>query len=185
MDDAYVRTVFRGDQLADPNDTASGAYDEMFGFTGNDYLLSSLNGQVHLAGGTGNDFVIADDGTGTWGLLLGDDGDDALQGGNTLKVDTLLGGAGDDFLRGGGLWTDDPLSDGPDLLDGGPGRDALWGLAGNDTLCGGDGDDSGANIIVGPAVSWQLPGCTVTKATILSMAAPGAICWTGAMITTR
>jgi Ca2+-binding RTX toxin-like protein len=54
-------------------------------------------------------------------LLVGNDGDDQINGGN-----------GDDILNG---------KAGDDILDGGAGNDILKGLVGADTMIGGNGDD--------------------------------------------
>lgn len=75
--------------------------------------------------------------------LLGSDGDDGLQGG--AGADHLDGRAGNDVLEAaGGLDDDGNVRDDRDanLLVGGPGRDALSGSRGDDTLRGGPGQDS-------------------------------------------
>ncbi|MCT7961168.1 Ig-like domain-containing protein [Laspinema sp. D1] len=89
------------------------------GSTGHDTLHG--NSQTnHLNGGAGND------------QLYGYDGDDKLQGGT--GDNTLLGGAGNDHLS-------NSLDSGKNYLDGGIGNDALVGY-GEDTLYGGDGNDT-------------------------------------------
>jgi Ca2+-binding RTX toxin-like protein len=62
------------------------------------------------------------------------DGDDKalVDAGITLSVQ-LVGDEGDDHVQGGS---------GNDRLDGGPGNDTLLGGAGDDQLSGGDGDDA-------------------------------------------
>ncbi len=72
--------------------------------------------------------------------LVGTDGDDFLNGGETYQKvvglggnDVLLGGTGNNILDGGA---------GNDQLDGGAGADTLIGRAGNDALTGDAGDDT-------------------------------------------
>jgi Ca2+-binding RTX toxin-like protein len=80
-------------------------------------------------------------------LLVGNGGDDTLEGGN--GDDTLAGGQGNDLLDGGG--DNDVLlgAQGKDTLEGGLGDDTLNGGAGNDTLHGGAGSDT---MVGGPGV---------------------------------
>ena len=89
-------------------------------------------GDDDLSGGPANDIVIGDG-------ILGETGSDRV-----------AGGGGDDELFGKAA---DVSADDPNVLDGGPGRDDLWGAAGADVLAGGadadtlrgfDGDDSGS-----------------------------------------
>ncbi|RXT55405.1 hypothetical protein B6S44_09820 [Bosea sp. Tri-44] len=124
-----------------------GAYGEMYGGAGNDWLkadssiagddylsggdgddvLLSYGGNDILVGGTGNDTLSA--GTGD-NSLFGEDGNDrlyALSGTNYLD-----GGAGDDEFDGG---------DGSDTMLGGTGNDTFYSREGNDFLYGGDGND--------------------------------------------
>jgi Ca2+-binding RTX toxin-like protein len=79
---------------------------------------SSVTCKTVLAGGAGNDTLIASSGLTT---LNGGVGDDSLVGGN-----------GGDSMNG---------SDGNDTLVGGTGNDKLYGGAGNDSLSGNDGND--------------------------------------------
>lgn len=71
--------------------------------------------------------------------MLGEDGDDDLDGGD--DDDVIVGGSGDDLLDGGD--GDDELSGGigNDVLQGGDGADVIRGGDGDDTASGGDGDD--------------------------------------------
>ena len=119
---------------------AEGGFDRMYGLAGEDTLLSQWKGRVYLDGGDGDDDLETEDGA--WGEFYGGAGNDLITGGNTLNVDTILGGAGDDVVWGD-LRAWPPLG-AADLIDGGEGRDALMGDLGNDTIYGGDGDDSGA-----------------------------------------
>ena len=64
-------------------------------------------------------------------ISRGTDGDDNLQGGDTMD-DIQLGGKGNDKLYG---------NNGSDILDGGEGNDKLYGGDGNDILDGGEGSD--------------------------------------------
>lgn len=123
------------------NDTLLGGTgnDAFYGGTGDDQLAGQ-DGADHLYGGTGadtlfggigNDHLYADgqdtpnsagqDAGGTFNLLDGGLGDDAV-----------TGGFGDDDLFG---------DDGSDTLSGGAGRDTLHGGAGADQMFGGAGDD--------------------------------------------
>jgi hypothetical protein len=78
-------------------------------------------------------------GTGFADHLRGDDGANAIDGGE--GDDTLTGRGGNDHLIGS-TGADVLFGDaGDDVLDGGDGDDTLYGGTGNDTLIGGDGDD--------------------------------------------
>ncbi|MER8986039.1 Ig-like domain-containing protein, partial [Mesorhizobium sp. M0843] len=70
--------------------------------------------------------------TATETTLLGEDGNDTLNGLN-LQADILSGGRGDDTLSG---------NSGNDTLYGGSGADILFGGDGNDLLVGGSGQDT-------------------------------------------
>jgi Ca2+-binding RTX toxin-like protein len=149
-----VPRIYSGDPGGVPsNDTARGGYDETYGKYGDDDLVSDRfcgrENHVYLDGGPGNDFLHADsEFYGTWGKLVGGEGNDEILGGGSY-VDTLEGGAGDDFIRGEGAY---------DLIDGGEGRDRLDGGSFSDTILGGDGDDSGSPIQTGPYGSVVAPG---------------------------
>lgn len=77
-----------------------------------------------------------------WGTFYGGDGNDLIEGGNTVSTNHEFGGAGDDYVfeNQGGLTMQSHY------IDGGPGRDALYGSNGSDTIFGGDGNESGASI---------------------------------------
>jgi len=118
-----------------------GKYDAMYGGGGDDFLSSQLDGPVYAEGGTGDDSLaisaLAMNGSVT---LYGGDGGDLLIGSISNNLDRLYGGAGDDALIAS---VPDIPAVGPSLAEGGGGRDALYSGLGNDTLFGGDGDESG------------------------------------------
>jgi Ca2+-binding RTX toxin-like protein len=94
-----------------------------------------------ILGGLGNDTLTGD---GESNLLLGDVGDDLLNGGGGPLRDVLLGGAGMDSLYG---------NDGGDILNGGGGDDMLYGSNGDDILLGGNSNDvistgAGADLLI-------------------------------------
>ncbi|MDQ1816478.1 calcium-binding protein [Massilia sp. CCM 9210] len=119
----------------EPDDDTPAGWDTLFGFDGNDTLISGRGSDV-LNGHLGNDLL--DGGAGN-DDLKGELGNDTLQGGaghDTLNdyegKDVLMGGAGADFLyseRGGS-----------GMLDGGMDNDVLLG-DGQDTYFGGAGAD--------------------------------------------
>jgi Ca2+-binding RTX toxin-like protein len=96
---------------------------------GNDTVYGQDGGDTIL-GGAGNDLLDGDDGFATGGAdsISGDDGADTILG--DAFDDTLDGGAGDDDIYGG---ADD------DLIDGGSGDDAIYGEGGDDTITLQDG----------------------------------------------
>ncbi len=108
--------------------------DQLFGGGGNDYL-SGGPGADHLDGGPGIDIASylgaespvtasLETGIGTRGDALGD---------------TLTG---IEILMGSGLPKEIPTPNfSGDILEGGPGNDIIYGMAGNDTLRGGGGND--------------------------------------------
>ena len=114
-----------------------------------DYVTTSIT-RIDINAGAGADVVLV----GRTGSLqqgqhpvsvplqiLGEDGDDTLEGGD-LQGDTIRGDDGDDDLFGFG---------GADLMWGGyGGADSLEGGAGNDTMYGGYGDgETGADTLKG------------------------------------
>ncbi|MBH1971749.1 hypothetical protein FK216_09740 [Moraxellaceae bacterium AER2_44_116] len=132
------------------NDTLVGGVgqDQLFGFSGDDLLYgdtqdgSALGDSDLIAGGSGNDTIYGGDGDDRYGGvtykgtsysngLLGEEGDDYIDGGD--GKDRLDGGSGNDTLIGG---TDD------DTIYGGSGTDQLYGEAGDDYLSSNDGNDS-------------------------------------------
>ena len=97
-----------------------------------------IEGFVNLAGGAGDDTLVAglaydrlDGGLGDDSLTADDGGENRLVG--DAGNDTLVGAAGNDLLRGGV---------GDDVLIGNGGDDALFGDEENDSIAAGDGDDT-------------------------------------------
>lgn len=115
---------------------------------------STLNGLWSggvLVGNDGNDVLNG----GYYGnnILLGGAGDDVITGG-MLATNIMQGGAGNDVLKGGRYNDILQGGDGNDNLDGGWGNDTLGGGAGNDRLEGGMGSDvlqgdTGDDILIG------------------------------------
>ena len=122
-------------------------------------------------GGDGEPAPDAGDDTLT-SIVLGDDGDERLEGG--AGSDTIFGLGGDDLIIGGrdtlasrdinntidveDLEDQTESDDGADTLYGGGGDDTILGGAGNDILDGGDGDDvlsgqDGIDVFIGGAGS--------------------------------
>lgn len=117
---------------------------QLFGEGGNDTLLAFAAGANTASGGDGDDVVTAVgnlDGAvlvGARNVLSGDLGSDTVSSGSP-EHDQLFGGEGDDRLR-----NTNSASNAGDLMDGGAGNDTILSLAagGDDTLMGGDGNDS-------------------------------------------
>ncbi|WP_461353598.1 Ig-like domain-containing protein [Bradyrhizobium sp. USDA 4454] len=130
-------------------------YETLYGGQGNDTLGSSMPGSDYWDGGEGNDYLYATSTSTAFGNFYGGDGNDLIQGGNSAAAQYEYGGSGDDWVQDdtSGLTTQ------AHVIDGGTGRDALYGSNRNDTIYGGDGDDSGANIVAaGSAVAPGLYG---------------------------
>ena len=51
-------TIFYGDTQTNKDDFPAGAYDEMYGMSGDDKLVSSINAGAVLEGGSGDDYLI-------------------------------------------------------------------------------------------------------------------------------
>ena len=110
----------------------------------------AVTGNIHLAGGAGNDRIlvwpevkrpcIIDGGDGN-DQIRGGQGDDVIRGGN--GDDQIIGRAGSDMIFGDA---------GNDTLEGGGGRDIIVGGAGSDDILGGDGRD----VLIGGDGSDQL-----------------------------
>jgi Ca2+-binding RTX toxin-like protein len=131
----------------------SGTFDNIYGGNGQDtlhgYTLSD-----YISGDNGNDYIEG------FGTLIGGSGSDTITGSahSTTNNNFIYGGDGSDLLQGAsgainiiyGDSGDDTLiassyfSNG-DYLNGGTGKDLLYGWFGNDTLDGG----SGANNLKG------------------------------------
>jgi Ca2+-binding RTX toxin-like protein len=165
ISNVYVPNVFKGDQAGPTDDVASGPFDEMYGYDGNDNLVSDLLGKVWIDGGAGND-TLEFDAEGTWGTLLGGDGNDLLQGGWSQNADTLLGGAGDDFIRA--AWA----------VQAGSSTQAMVGTWSMEDLAttrssAGTGTIPAATPRQGPILGGSFPGSWAGKATTTSTAGPG------------
>jgi Ca2+-binding RTX toxin-like protein len=143
--------VFYG---TDANDAPLPAnFDFLYGGRGNDTLGSSIAGFDYWEGGEGNDYLYALWSSSAWGNYYGGDGNDLIQMGNTTAAEEAYGGSGNDRIE-----ADSAGIASVDYMEGGSGRDSLMGYAGNDVLYGGDGDESGANIAVGPSNLTYTPG---------------------------
>lgn len=110
--------------------TAFGIYDEE---------TITPGGRVIADAGDGNDSIILEPFSSTFGgivsftaraFLEGGDGDDQLT--SAAGLDVLNGGSGNDTIKGGA---------GEDTLNGGSGNDLILGETEDDTLIGGPGDD--------------------------------------------
>jgi Ca2+-binding RTX toxin-like protein len=79
---AYVKPYYGDFNNTIPtNDSPpAGPYDGMFGYFGNDVLVSNYLGEVYLDGGPGDDRLQAIETSGTWGTFLGGTATTALQG---------------------------------------------------------------------------------------------------------
>ncbi len=129
--------------------------DFLDGGAGDDWIAGDGNDDTVL-GGEGDDTIFGDDQISNDGQLIKDvyagndyvdagDGKDRVFGG--AKDDYLAGGKGDDVLYGDNSFTDktpkpgNVTAAGNDTIDGGEGRDLIWGEGGDDSLSGGLGDD--------------------------------------------
>jgi Ca2+-binding RTX toxin-like protein len=140
---------------SEADDSFSGPESSFYGLDGDDSIVAMTNGFSYAEGGLGNDFLYFFPSSGAYGNQYGGDGNDLVIGANTANVDTLIGGEGEDEI-----WGDDyneaATAVGPDVIDGGGGRDALFGFYGNDTIYGGSGDDSGGPIAIPSNISIAL-----------------------------
>ena len=119
-----------GGSGSDTLDGGAGA-DSIFGGDGNDFLGGAAGGDT-LDGGNGDDDIRggaipgADD-----ALLIGGAGNDTIVTYGTN--DTIDGGAGNDFIN---------ADSGNESISGGADNDTIFANLGNDTVDGGTGDDS-------------------------------------------
>lgn len=169
---AYYPGYLAGaDHLTSIENAIGTAYDDLLIGTDGDNTLTGGAGNDTINGGAGNDILIGGEGD---DILNGGDGDDILRGG--AGNDTIDGGAGYDTLdlsdatgavslnmqagtvSGAGIGTDhftnieaflfgagnDTIigGDGDDTFDGGAGNDTIYGGAGDDRLSGGEGNDT-------------------------------------------
>jgi Ca2+-binding RTX toxin-like protein len=107
--------------------------DMIDGGVGNDVITGGAGADV-IHGGTGDDQIVGGPGTATaYSQLYGDDGNDIIKTASADNGALLDGGAGKDQLYGGWL---------ANVMNGGPDSDYLSGGGGNDIMHGNDGDDS-------------------------------------------
>jgi len=109
VDAAYLPNVIWG---------ITGAYGEIYGTSGSDFIIGSAIGDT-VNGGAGAD------------VILGLTGGDNLHGGS--GHDAVFGQGGADTIRGG---------QGDDTIRGGASNDVLWGGAGADLFVIGQGQDT-------------------------------------------
>jgi len=119
--------------------------------------------KLKIVAGAGGDSIIIDSVLALPAFVLGQGGNDTIEGGS--KNDVILGGEGNDSISGNGGADSISGEAGKDTLLGGDGNDTLLGGAGNDRLSGGDGDDrvhGGANddVLSGNAGTDRLIGST-------------------------
>ncbi len=145
--------------------TGGAGLDFLFGGGGNDRIEGG-SGDGYIDGGRGDDTLIGTTGS---DVIRGGDGDDEIQGGR--HIDFSYGDGGDDFIVGGSgiavlgqhevfgqrsyggtgndvIWAYAHSTDNTresvlrgEYIDGGEGRDDLFGNLRRDTLIGGGGDD--------------------------------------------
>jgi Ca2+-binding RTX toxin-like protein len=111
--------------------------DTIDGGPGNDTISGGAGADV-IHGGTGDDSINGGPGiTTATDQLYGDDGNDIIMAGKSDTGALLDGGAGKDQLYGG--WATNVMNggDGNDYLSGGGGPDVMHGGAGDDSLKGG------------------------------------------------
>ncbi len=113
---------------------ALGDGDDSFGFG----VAERLANPVAVLGGAGSDTLRGNKHDASIAYLVGEDGDDVLEGGTGDEL--LQGGAGADALTGGAGADTLKGEDGDDRLDGdgyaAPGRDVIDGGAGRDVVAG-------------------------------------------------
>jgi Ca2+-binding RTX toxin-like protein len=86
--------------------------------------------EIHIDGGSGNDWIWVDGGVLVKAIINGGNGNDRIHGGG--GDDTIAGDNGNDRLWGGG---------GVDTMSGGKGNDWMWGEDGDDVMHGDAGND--------------------------------------------
>ncbi|MEM9838389.1 MAG: flagellin [Pseudomonadota bacterium] len=113
-------------EYSDDFRTRRGTGNSVFGFGGNDRLISGTNNSV-LVGGSGDDYIV---GGRNGDRAFGGEGDDFVR--VTRNGNIADGGAGNDRVAGG---------NGAEILYGGSGDDLITGGGGADTIIGGSGSD--------------------------------------------
>lgn len=156
--DGQVRTGAGNDYVLNLNsDGGTAIITDMVNTASGDDVVQNGGSMARVNLGSGDDFYVSLDGTGTADRVQGGNGEDTLRGGEGddrfdggRDADQLVGAAGDDTLNGGqgkdtlsGGSGDDSLDggDSTDILRGGDGNDTLNGGTGGDLLIGGEGDD--------------------------------------------
>jgi|GEM_PF-1607535 len=138
-----------------------GGEDLIKGGPGNDVINPGDNQFGEIAdGGSGDDYIHMGAATGFAVSIFGETGNDFIQGSNNLDI-FLGGGEGDDWIEGSGDQENAMYGDngptfaaqqptlgpglflgGNDVLNGGPGYDAMFGGGGDDIFFAGDGIDT-------------------------------------------
>lgn len=142
-----------GDDRIEYGPTPRNSSGQLFGHSGNDYIVidpgatyvtaagdsgdDRIEGATWGLGGRGNDTLI---GTGLRDLLYGGLGNDSIEG-NGGEADDLRGEAGDDTIVGGSGFDVIDAGAGDDSVVGARGQDSIRGGMGNDTVDAGAGDD--------------------------------------------
>jgi Ca2+-binding RTX toxin-like protein len=152
------------------NDTlaGNGAANVLIGLNGNDTLIGN-DGNDTLIGGVGADFLnggvgidTADYSSSAFGIAVSLTNNNAFNGdahGDTFSsIENVIASAYNDTVQADAA---------ANVLDGGAGVDALWGMDGNDTLIGGVGADAldGGNGNDTASYTAALAGVTVSLAT--------------------
>lgn len=163
--------------------TASGGDDKLFGGKGQDLIIGDIGSHRGAILDTGNDTIFGGDGSDT---IIGDVGFNSNDGSPVIMGtergvrntgdDILFGEAGDDFIFGdiqnsGGFFAIfNGTAAGNDTLEGGDDNDTLvgdagdvsqeMGNAGNDTLLGGAGEDT----LIGDVRNISSPGGRLVQA---------------------
>uniref|UniRef100_UPI003B9C88E5 beta strand repeat-containing protein n=1 Tax=Novosphingobium sp. TaxID=1874826 RepID=UPI003B9C88E5 len=131
--------------------TGSDSYDEIYGEDGNDQIDAGATGD-YVQGGAGDDTITGGDGSDT---LIGDD-----YYGGTPGSDTIYGGAGDDSIYLDSVYYGG--AGGDDVVDAGDGNDSIVlrgyyvsssNSSGTDTVDGGAGDDTFAQVGTGSGIA--------------------------------
>ena len=145
--------------LSSSTTTTDTAYDELYGYDGNDKLQGALGDRFD--GGSGTDQLTWDVGLGASGLTIDffnllTYGSDTIAGTFMTSIEDIAGVFGTEFDDTIYAWADatptglygrggnDTLitGSGNDRLEGGSGSDVLNGSGGADTMVGGTGDDT-------------------------------------------